>query len=64
MAAHTMRYAVRCEAGQSWTVYDVFTGDPAKPSSWNLVNLTLAEATTYCAVLNAKDLNRRNMLDI
>lgn len=64
MAASTIRYAVRCEADQSWTVYDVFTGDPAKPSSWYLVDLTFDESTTFCAILNAKDLNRRSRLGI
>ncbi|MDR6759710.1 hypothetical protein J2Y48_005028 [Mycoplana sp. BE70] len=64
MTASTIRYAVRCEADQSWTVYDVFTGDPARPTSWNLVALTFDESATYCAILNAKDLNRRNKLGI
>ncbi len=64
MAASTIRYAVCREADQSWTVYDVFTGDPAKPSSWKLVDLTFDESNTYCAILNAKDLSRRKELGI
>lgn len=59
MAKATSRYAVRREKDHTWTVYDVFTGVAAKPSTWFLVNLTQEQADIYCAVINAKDAERR-----
>ena len=40
-------------------VYDVFTGLAARPTTWFLVNLTQDQADIYCAVINAKDAERR-----
>lgn len=40
MATITRRYAIRREMGLSWIVYDLFTGVPAKPSTWALENLS------------------------
>ncbi|MCL6708312.1 hypothetical protein M8R20_15030 [Pseudomonas sp. R2.Fl] len=59
MEKTTSRYAVRREQNHTWTVYDVFTGLAAKPSTWFLVDLTQDQADTYCAVINAKDAERR-----
>ncbi|WP_141720064.1 hypothetical protein [Rhizobium sp. YK2] len=59
MAAITRRYAIRREMDQSWTVYDLFTGVPAKPSTWALENLPEKEARIFCAILNEKDAARR-----
>ncbi len=59
MATETRRYAVRREIDSSWTVYDVFTGAPAKPSNWRLENLPEKEARVFCAILNEKDAARR-----
>ncbi|MCJ7997955.1 hypothetical protein J5N58_25540 [Rhizobium cremeum] len=43
----------------SWTVYDVFTGQPAMPSTWFLAGLSGEQAQIYCAIINAKDVARR-----
>ncbi len=60
MTHETMRYAVRQELDRSWTVFDVFTGQPAKPSTWALVDLSQGQAGMYCTIVNAKDTNRRH----
>lgn len=59
MAKTTSRYAVRREGDCTFTVYDVFTGLAARPTTWFLVNLTQDQADIYCAVINAKDAERR-----
>jgi hypothetical protein len=59
MATITRRYAIRREMDLSWTVYDLFTGVPAKPSTWALENLPEKEALVFCAILNEKDAARR-----
>jgi len=58
MDALSFRYAVREEFDHSWTVYDTFTGRAAKPSTWCLVELSENQANIYCAIINAKDINR------
>lgn len=63
MATSTRRYAVRQEMDFSWTVYDVFTGVPAKPSTWELENLPEKEAQVFCAILNEKDAAHRIIRD-
>ncbi len=63
MADMTARYAVREEIDRSWTVYDVFTGLPAKPSTWFLVDLSEKQAEMYCTIVNAKDAARRSEHD-
>ncbi|KGD86206.1 hypothetical protein JL39_29030 [Rhizobium sp. YS-1r] len=63
MADLTARYAVREEIDRSWTVYDVFTGLPAKPSTWFLVELSEKQAEMYCTIVNAKDAARRGEHD-
>jgi hypothetical protein len=58
MAALSLRYAVRQEPDSSWTVYDTFSGRPAMPSTWCLVDLSEHQANIYCAIINAKDTDR------
>ncbi len=55
----TNRYAIRQELDHSWTVYDVFTGVPAKPSTWRMVDLSERQAGIYCEIINMKDAERR-----
>jgi hypothetical protein len=61
MAAQILRYAIRQEIDCSWTVYDVFTAQAAKPSTWILIDLSEAQASAYCAIINAKDSARRKL---
>ncbi|MBB4566730.1 hypothetical protein [Rhizobium leucaenae] len=63
MANHTRRYDVRQEMNFSWTVFDVFTGLPARPSTWKLESLPEKEARVFCAILNEKDAALRNIRD-
>ncbi len=50
---------LRQEPDFSWTVYDVFTGKTAKPTTWELDKLPEKEARIFCAILNEKDAARR-----
>ncbi len=59
MTSSTRRYALRQELDFSWTVYDVFTGTSAKPSTWKLESLPEKDARIFCAILNEKDAARR-----
>ncbi len=63
MAVRTKRYDVRREIDFSWTVYDVFTGMTAQPSTWRLEALPEKEARVFCAILNEKDADRRSVTD-
>lgn len=49
------RYEAREEPNLTWSVYDIFTGRPARPSTWTLTDLTENEADVYCAIINAKN---------
>jgi hypothetical protein len=62
MSKLTFRYSVREERDCTWTVYDVFTGRAAEPTHWILNVLTEKEAKAYCAILNVKDMERRERL--
>jgi len=63
MRAETFRYAVRQERDFTWTVFDVFTGLAAKPTTWFLNDLSEGQAGIYCAIINAKDAARRRKRD-
>ena len=63
MVTSTRRYAIRREMDLSWTVYDLFTGVAAKPSTWALENLPEKEACVFCAILNEKDAALRIIRD-
>ncbi|CAK7255774.1 hypothetical protein [Shinella sp. YE25] len=56
----TKRYAIRIQPNLEWTIYDVFTGATAKPSSWPLVDLPFEKAFEYCGFLNSIDRFRRS----
>jgi hypothetical protein len=62
MSKLTFRYSIRRECDWTWTVYDIFTGKAAEPTHWILNVPTEKEAKTYCAILNVKDMERRERL--
>lgn len=64
MSKLTFRYAVRQECDCTWTVFDIFTGKAAEPTHWILNVPTEKEAKTYCAILNVKDMERRERLGL
>ena len=45
----TKRYAIRMQPDFEWTIYDVFTGEVAKPSTWPLIDLPLERRRTSIA---------------
>jgi len=60
MRVPAARFAVRIEVDTTWTVYDIFTGQPAKPTRWQLVGLTRTKAIEYRDLINAKELKQRD----
>jgi len=53
------RYAVREVAPDKWTVYDIFTGWPAKVDGNRMTNIESWEANEFAELLNQQDLTRR-----
>jgi len=60
MRAPAARFAVRMEIDTTWTVFDIFTGQPAKPTHWQLVGLSRTKAIDYRDIINAKELKQRD----
>lgn len=59
-SAQTKRYAIRMQPDLEWTIYDIFTGEAARPSTWPLTDLPLEKANEYCNLLNSIDRFRRS----
>ncbi|MER9328532.1 hypothetical protein [Mesorhizobium sp. M0488] len=55
----SLRYDLRKEADESWTVFDVFTGLPAVYEGYEAVDLDWEYADDLVNLLNAEDLKRR-----
>lgn len=61
MDGHLARYDMRKnEDGESWTVFDVFTGEPAIVDGVQLVSLEIEEADDLVDLLNARYARRRS----
>lgn len=54
-----LHYGRRVEADQSWTVYDVFTGVPARIDGSTMIGLTQGVATDSMLSLNHRNEARR-----
>ncbi|ESY73717.1 hypothetical protein X743_08755 [Mesorhizobium sp. LNHC252B00] len=55
----SMRYDLRKEHDESWTVFDVFTGQPAVYEGHEAIDLDMEYADDLVDLLNAVDLKRR-----
>ena len=55
----TDRYALREEPTGMWTVYDVFTGQPAMVGDSAMVEMDIEEADDMAELLNLQDATRR-----
>ena len=54
------RYSIRKNMGDEWwTVYDIFTGDPAKVNGTLLTRCEMEEADDLVDLLNAEYISRR-----
>jgi len=53
------RYALRMDKPNSWTVFDVFTGQPAKSGQKPTVGIKTRRAQELVARLNSQDVRRR-----
>ncbi|MER8409480.1 hypothetical protein NKH16_33400 [Mesorhizobium sp. M1307] len=53
------RYALRMDRPDSWTVFDVFTGQPAESNNRVMVGINAGEADEMVGRLNDQDAKRR-----
>ncbi|MBB6412529.1 hypothetical protein [Mesorhizobium sangaii] len=53
------RYTLRMELPQSWTIIDVFTGQPAVIRQKVMVGMGPREAEDMVAQMNVRDVKRR-----
>ncbi|AMX97127.1 hypothetical protein EOA22_05250 [Mesorhizobium sp. M7A.F.Ca.US.014.04.1.1] len=53
------RYDLKKEPNGTWTVFDVFTGQPAEPDGHPATGLDMEYADDLVDLLNAADLKRR-----
>ncbi|BCG95673.1 hypothetical protein [Mesorhizobium sp. 131-2-1] len=57
------RYALRMEGRNSWTVFDIFTGQPAEFEQKLMVGIRTHRAEKTVVKLNAQDAKRREEAD-
>lgn len=53
------RYALRMELPQSWSIIDVFTGQPAEVRQKVMVGMGPREAEDMVVQMNVRDVRRR-----
>jgi len=53
------RYALRMERPNSWTVFDIFTGQPAEVERKVMVGIKTRRAEKLVVELNIQDIKRR-----
>ncbi|PWK65850.1 hypothetical protein [Aminobacter sp. AP02] len=61
LPASEARYNLRKEANGTWTVYDVFTGLPARVKGVEQVWLEMEQADDLVDLLNLQDARRRGL---
>ncbi|CCV05582.1 conserved hypothetical protein [Mesorhizobium metallidurans STM 2683] len=57
------RYALRKEQPDSWTVFDVFTGQPVEFKHQVMVGMNTRDADAMVDRLNSQDVKRRAKAD-
>lgn len=57
------RYALRMEQPNSWTVFDVFTGQPVELKHQVMVGMNTRDADAMVDRLNSQDVKRRAKAD-
>ena len=53
------RYALRMDRPNSWTVFDIFTGQPAEVGQKAMVGIKTRRAEKLVVELNIQDVKRR-----
>lgn len=57
------RYALRMEQPDSWTIFDVFTGQPVELKHQVMVGMNTRDANAMVDRLNSRDVRRRAKVD-
>ncbi|UVK38138.1 hypothetical protein LHFGNBLO_005273 [Mesorhizobium sp. AR10] len=57
------RYALRMEQPDSWTIFDIFTGQPVELKDQVMVGMNLRDADAMVDRLNSRDVKRRAKAD-
>ncbi|MER9910438.1 hypothetical protein NKJ71_07245 [Mesorhizobium sp. M0050] len=53
------RYALRMDEPESWTIFDIFTGQPVDLKQQVMVAMNLRDAEAMADRLNSRDVKRR-----
>lgn len=61
MGRLTNRYEVRLESDLTWTVYDIFTGEPVQSGQVAMIDLSCDKAMRYRDIMNDVDRRRREI---
>ncbi|MER9397420.1 hypothetical protein NKI46_04685 [Mesorhizobium sp. M0615] len=57
------RYALRMDEPESWTIFDIFTGQPVDLKQQVMVAMNLRDAEAMADRLNSRDVKRRAKAD-
>lgn len=57
------RYALRMEQPDSWTIFDIFTGQPVEFKHQVMVGMDIRDAEAMVERLNSRDVKRRAKAD-
>lgn len=57
------RYAMRMEQPGSWTIFDIFTGQPVELKHQVMVGMDMRDAEAMVDRLNSRDAKRRAKAD-
>lgn len=57
------RYALRMNEPNSWTIFDIFTGQPAEFEKMTMIGIKTRRAEKIVSELNAQDARRREESD-
>jgi hypothetical protein len=57
------RYALRMEQPESWTIFDIFTGQPVDTDQQIMVGMNASDAEEMHDRLNRRDVERRATAD-
>lgn len=59
----TNRYALRMDEPESWTIFDIFTGQPVELTQQVMVAMNVRDAEAMADRLNSRDVKRRAKAD-
>jgi len=56
-------YAMRMDEPESWTIFDIFTGQPVELKHRVMVGMSIRDAEAMAVRLNNQDVKRRTKAD-